>query len=395
MPRQEINLDIPADEGRVIYGAVVSASEFQATLRPPLFRTIAPDPARLETKTLEAHNPELVGLAEMRRRVQRLIERAKRTNVPDYAEYIRQKAKTGEGFTPQIVLWSPTALHTVIDESTGLGAIVIPDEMRLISIDGDTQTAARHLARREFNDMPDVERIKVVILHGIGIEAAQQVFHDANAKGVKVSTSLAIGFDNRDPVTRLVKQIEARTPELSGRVNYQKRQLGKNDPEILTASALRTAVVCFVESISGVVNQTNDIKMPPEASALIEHAALKWFQLVVKTLNGALDKRAVTFATAPAVWAALGAYGNKVLHDLAGDSFEKTVDPTVLDAVFHTAIEQVRVVNWDRGEHWLGSGAKPGKRGVTLGGPKEAGHLVFRALTAPEEPAYLSLRKAA
>ena len=395
MPRQDIALDVPADEGRVIYGSVVSATEFQATLRPPLFRVLAPDPARLETKGLDVHNPELVGVAEMRRRVQRLIERAKKTNVPDYASYIREKARSGDGFTPQIVLWSPTVLHTVIDESTGLGAIVIPDEMRLIAIDGDTQTAARHLARREFADMPDSERIKVVILHGISIQAAQQVFHDANAKGVKVSTSLAIGFDNRDPVTRLVKLIEAQTPELAGRVNYQKRQLGKNDPEILTASALRTAVVCFIEGISGVVNQTNDVVMPAEAGALIEHAGLKWFQLIVKTLNGALDKRAATFATAPAVWAALGAYGNKVLHDLAGNNFEKPVDPTVLDAVFHRSIELIRVVNWDRGEHWLGSGAKPGKKGVTLGGPKEAGHLVYRALTAPEEPAYLSLRKAA
>ncbi len=158
MAKQDISLDVPTEEGRVVYGAVVTASEFQATVRPPLFRTIVPDPSRLESRALDTHHPELVEVAEMRRRVQRLIERAKKSNVPDYAAYIYSKAKAGEGFTPQVVLWTPVALHTVVDESTGLGAIVIPDEMRLIAIDGDTQTTARHEARRLYADMPDSAR---------------------------------------------------------------------------------------------------------------------------------------------------------------------------------------------------------------------------------------------
>ncbi len=107
MAKQDISLDIPTEEGRVVYGAVVTASEFQATVRPPLFRTIVPDPFRLESRALDTHHPELVEVAEMRRRVQRLIERAKKSNVPDYAAYIYAKAKAGEGFTPQVVLWTP------------------------------------------------------------------------------------------------------------------------------------------------------------------------------------------------------------------------------------------------------------------------------------------------
>src|SRR6266478_9167922 len=79
MAKQDISLDIPSDEGRIVYGAVVTASEFQATVRPPLFRTIVPDPFRLESRPLDTHHPELVEVAEMRRRVQRLIERAKKS----------------------------------------------------------------------------------------------------------------------------------------------------------------------------------------------------------------------------------------------------------------------------------------------------------------------------
>jgi DGQHR domain-containing protein len=393
MATQEISLDIPSDAGRIIYGALVSPTEFQATVKPPLFRTLVPDPFRLEERGLGEHYPELVEVAEMRRRVQRLIERAKKANIPDYASYLYNRAKTGDGFAPQVVLWTPKELVTVIDESTGLGAIVAPDELHLIAIDGDTQAAARHEGRRKYSDMPDNERIKVTIVHGIGLEAAQQIFHDANAKGVKVSTSLAIGFDNRDPLTRLSKRIERETPELKDRVNYQKRQLGKNDSAVLTASALRTAVVCFAEGIAGVHKQTDGVELQAGSETTVQEAALRWFRAVVKTLDGSLEARSETFATAPAVWAALGALGNKAVNDVGG--FQKPVDPTVLDLVFAQVLEQLKNVNWNRGPHWLGAGAKTGKRGVTLGGPKEAGHLVYRSLTSREEPAFQNLRTAA
>jgi len=161
MATQAINLEIPSDAGRIIYGSLVSPTEFQATVKPPLFRTLVPDPFRLEERGLAEHYPELVEVAEMRRRVQRLIERAKKTNIPDYANYLYERAKSGDGFVPQTVLWTPLKLVTVIDESTGLGAIVAPDELHLIAIDGDTQAAARHEGRRKFSDMPDNERIKV------------------------------------------------------------------------------------------------------------------------------------------------------------------------------------------------------------------------------------------
>src|SRR5260370_9709918 len=120
-----------------------------------------------------------------------------------------------------------------------MGASGGAEELEVIAIDGGTQAAARHEGRHKYSDMPDTERIKVTILHGIGLEAAQQVFHDANAKGVKVSTSLAIGFDNRDPLTRLSKRIERETPALKDLVNSQKRQLGKNDGAAPTASPIR------------------------------------------------------------------------------------------------------------------------------------------------------------
>src|SRR5258708_36570124 len=148
MAKQDISLDIPSDEGRIVYGTVVSASEFQATVRPPLFRTIVPDPSRLESRGLDTHHPELVDVAEMRRKEQRLIERAQKSNVPDYAAYIYEKAKSGEGFTPQVVLWSPPPLRPEIDESTALRPIAIPGESRLTPLHADRPPTHLHQPRR-------------------------------------------------------------------------------------------------------------------------------------------------------------------------------------------------------------------------------------------------------
>src|ERR1700730_4527397 len=101
--------------------------------------------------------------------------------------------------------------------------------------------------------------IKVVIKHGIPAVEAEQIFADCNRLGVKVTTSLAIGMDNRDAATQLAKYVERQVPMSNGRVNRQKRQLGVQDQDIITISALRAAVVCFLEGVNGIQNQTKPV----------------------------------------------------------------------------------------------------------------------------------------
>ena len=83
--------------------------------------------------------------------------------------------------------------------------------------DGDTQTTARNVADAMHPGLLDKERVKVVIKHNTRQLEAQQIFADCNSQGVKVTTSMAIGLDNRDDATQLAKYIEREVPALTGK----------------------------------------------------------------------------------------------------------------------------------------------------------------------------------
>lgn len=376
--------DPPLNEGVPVFGNVVSGTEFQGVLTHGLFKMIVPDPRRLEGH-LAKYNPDLQGVAAMRRRVQRLVTGAKRSNVLPYARYMIETAKTDAGFTPQIVLWCKQPLQVEVDKNTGFAWALIPHELKFVALDGDTQTAARNMADELEPELFSKGRIKVVIRHSTPDSVAEQIFADCNSKGVKVTTSMAIGLDTRDDATQLAKYVEASVAALKGKVNRQKRQLGSSDGELVTMSALRASVVCLVQGIGGVQNQTKAVDIEEDRLETFRKAAVAWYSSVVDALNGALqrEQRGKTFAASPSVWCAIGALGHEVLRELMGDSLSNPVTPGAIEHAFKAAAEaKLAGVDWSRGSHWFKFGAKESHSGaVTLGGPKETGSLVYKALT--------------
>ena len=381
----QINLpDPPLGAGFPVFGNYVSDGEFQGVLTHGLFKMLVPDPRRLEGP-LAKYNADLSEVANVRARVQRLINGAKRRNVEPYAKYMIQSVKAAEGFTPQIVLWSESPLRVEVDDGTGLAWALVPHEMRFVALDGDTQTTARNLADALTPGLFDKQKIKIVIVHGVREDQAQQIFADCNSQGVKVSTSMAIGLDNRDDATQLAKMIEKNVSEMTGRVNRQKRQLSSTDQDLLTISALRASVVCFVQGIGGVQYQTKNVDLGFEEQDQYRIAGALWYKAVVDALGGDLlpENRASTFAAAPAVWCAIGAIGHDVLTEIAGDGLvDFPEDVTGLEEAF-TAAAQAKLgsMDWRRDDHWLSMGAKKSSSGaVTLGGPKETGSLIYKAM---------------
>jgi hypothetical protein len=375
--------DPPLHEGIAIFGNLVSPTEFQGVLNHGRFKNLVPDPRRLEGN-LAKYNVDLSETAALRAKVQRLIGTAKKKNVEQYARYMITSVKTGEGFTPQIVLYSEKPLRVETDPITGVGWVLVPDGLKFVAIDGDTQTAARNLADGLQPGLFEKGWIKVVIKHGIPVVEAEQIFADCNRLGVKVTTSLAIGMDNRDDATQLAKYVEREVPTLSGKVNRQKRQLAVHDKDLITISALRASVVCFLEGINGIQNQTKSVEINEDRLDSLRDAAVTWFKAATDAINGALtpEERANTFASSPAVWCAIGALGHDTFIELTGEDFEKSVTPAAIEHAFKaTAESKLAKVDWTRGSHWLPLGAKQSASGaITLGGPKETGSLVHKAL---------------
>ena len=72
---------------------------------------------------------------------------------------------------------------------------------------------------------------------------ARQYFHDLNVLAVRPSTSLSLSMDTTDPLMKIVGDLEADIPFLTGRVDKSARQLTKASTKMLTIHALRQMTV--------------------------------------------------------------------------------------------------------------------------------------------------------
>ena len=57
----------------------------------------------------------------------------------------------------------------------------------------------------------------------ISRSTARQYFHDLNVLAVRPNTSLGLSMDTKDPVMKVVGDLEARIPALFGQVEKQAR----------------------------------------------------------------------------------------------------------------------------------------------------------------------------
>jgi hypothetical protein len=196
---------------------------------------------------------------------------------------------------------------------------------------------------------------------------------------------MAIGLDSRDDATQLTKYVEKNVPALTGKVNRQKRQLAGSDNDLITISALRASLVCFVQGIGGIQNQTKAVEIQDEDLDLLQGAATMWYQAVTDVMNTVLqpDARVGNFATAPSVWCAIGAIGHDMLVKLVGADFRQSATPDAISHAFKAEAEaKFGKVDWERNAAWLAHGAKQSAKSgaISLGGPKETGSLVYKAL---------------
>lgn len=371
-------------EGAPLFGNLISTTEFQGAMPYGLFKQRVPDPRKLEGAGVK-YNTELSEIASLRLRVNRLVTGAKKKNVTPYARYIVRMVKQGEGFTPQIVIWTQEQLEVVVDKKSGLGYIQLPHHIRFVALDGDTQTTARAVAEQDNPGLFDKQVVKVTIVHGLREDDASQIFADCNAFGVKVATSLAIGLDSRDSATQLAKYVEKRVSGLTAKVNRQKRQLSGSDTDVITISALRASVVCFVQGVSGIQNQTATVEIDDKKADVFNDAAVKWYSAVTDVMTSVLQPAARTnnFAASPSVWCAIGAIGHDLITKLYGPDLAKTVSPEAAEEAFQAEAEsKFGSVEWERSPLWLSHGAKQSAKSgaISLGGPKETGSLIYKAL---------------
>lgn len=369
-------------DGHMVAGVKIDDSRFMGRVQAAQLFQIAPDPRDAENRRRMDASKELQVLAEVRAEVQRLFAGAKARNVPDYARYIVAVSRHGQnGLTPPIVLYSQEVLRNQVD-NRGMGFIQIPWQQRLVAIDGETQLAARYEAA---NIDPETAKdfVPVYICHGRDRDWARQCFHDLNVLGIQPNAALTIAMDARDPLTQVTRDLETAVPFFKGRVNKVRRQLGKNDGEVVTITALRGACITFAEGIGGIKYGTRPVPIADNRIPVIKECVTEWMLKVVDAIGPSLEDPQ-SLAAAPAVLAAIGAVG----HEL-----QNLPDRAARQPKMQSLIQRLMPVDWQRGKHWEGIAGKFTPKGIfSVGGSKETAYAVYSALNDPNSVGYRRIR---
>lgn len=371
-------------EGHILAGVQIDEHRFLARVKGPQLFQIAPDPRDSEDKRKLAASKEAQDMRTVRESVQRLFEGAKAKNVGSYAEYIVGIHDGRPGITPAIILYSEDRLDFALEGQFGHGTVLVPWGKKLVAIDGETQLAARYEAANR-NPETLTDYIAVHICHGLPRGWARQAFHDLNVLAIRPNSAISVGMDARDPLTAITREVEARVPFLTERVNKTRRQLRTTDSDVTTISTLRGACATVAEGIAGVKYGSRPVRISPDRQSAVLDAAVAWLGAVCEALGPVIEDREHQLVAAPAVLAAIGAMGHVLLDE---------DNPEVRQKNLAAQVDKLRNVDWSRGPQWDGVAGKLTPKGsVTVAGSKETAYAIYAALNDEGSPAFAKVRR--
>ena len=382
----------PADEldlsaGQYVKGLPLSRTTFLITTTFKQLRTITRNPIHLQAgaKPTAFDSEEIEDERELHTLIQRALAGNKAKNVPNYRRYIEGVVVGEPGVLPPIHLWSETELAVVRHGSSQY--TVVPNGEYLLAIDGETQLTAHwkldEMATPEDRKAHREFPLACVLHHGINRGTARQYFHDLNVLAVRPNTSLGLAMDTKDPVMKVVGDLETRIPALFGQVDRQARQLKKSSRKIVTLQSLRQMVINVDKGISGVQYGARPAPIDEDGLDDLRDVALDWIGTYLNTFEREIRDRETFLASSGPILAAVGAMGQVLLRAPRADR-ERLRDQL---------LKSLREVDWRKGNHWLGIAGNFTPSGVfSVKGTKEVAYSVFNALTDPANGGYARIR---
>ena len=328
-------------------------------------------------------------LLQTLREIQRPVAGAKARNIRPYAEYQIGLARRDHwGIVPPRILW--TEDHIEFVRINGQSMAAIPAGTKAYILDGETGKAAADDARKDEPKVDEID-VPVVWVYGLPKDFASQAHHDLNLLGTRPTIPVALSLDRRDPITGVAKKI-AQSGALAGRVVMDKRQVSETDAangKVMTLASLRGFVLGIALGKSAIGRATAPVRRDEITDVerlrfVAESYADKISQHEV--LNKELANR-TSMLSVGAVQVVVGT----LAHELS----QNQLDATEVDESLEEIINDLSEVKWERGTRWNGIGGKinPTTNIFSVGGSKEYGYAIYRALTDRNDPAFRQVRK--
>jgi DNA-sulfur modification-associated len=379
-------LDLSA--GQYVKGILLAPTIFIASTNFKQLKTITRNPVLLQPGARRGpwDADELEAEADIHALIQRALSGNKKSNVSPYRAYIEDVVMGKAGVLPPMHLWSPNAI-TIARHGTQTYALV-PNGEHLLAIDGETQLTAHwtldgSASSPELRDAHRDFPLAAIIHHGIDHTVARQYFHDLNVLAVRPNTSLGLSMDTKDPIMRLVSDLETKVPFLLERVEKMARQLPKHSNKVVTLQSLRQMVVNVAKGISGVQYGARPAPVDEIDLNDLKQVATSWVGAYMNTFEREIADRETYLAGAGPVLAAVGAMGQTLLLSA----------PDQRPATQERLLDSLRQVDWKKGDHWIGIAGAPTSTGVfSVKGTKEVAYAVFNALTDPDNGSYARIR---
>lgn len=380
--------DLDLSAGQYVKGVPLSDTVFIATTQFNQIKTITRNPVHLQAGTKRGlfDSDEIEIERDLHDLIQRALTGNKAKNVPSYQRYIETVVNGEVGVLPPMHLWSQDPLRVVRNGASAYA--LVPNGDHLLAIDGETQLSA-HWRLDEQANTPELRKahrefpLACIVHHGVSVSTARQYFHDLNVLAVRPNTSLGLSMDAKDPIMKVVGDLEASIPALRGRVEKQARQLKKNSSKIVTLQALRQMVVNVAKGISGVQYGARPAPIDEDTLQDLRDVSISWIGTFLNTFEREIADRENSLVSSGPALAAVGAMGEVLLRTPMHERAE--LQTRLLDSL--------RSVDWSKGEHWVGIAGNFTPSGVfSVKGTKEVSYAVFNALTDRENGSYQRVR---
>lgn len=325
------------------------------------------------------------------RQIQRPVVGAKAKNIDSYAEYQIDLAR-GEifGIIPPRILWTPEEIRLM--RLNGQTVAAVPAGTKAFILDGETGKAAADEARKKESRVDDID-VPVIWIFGLPKEYASQVHHDLNLLGTRPTVPVALNLDQRDPVTGVAKKIAMNGVLGGDRIVLDKRQVSKADAakgRIMTLASLRGFVAGIALGKSAIGRATAPVRRDelPDLARLRQIAGVYARKIAEHPVLGKQLADRDSMLSVGAVQVVLGS----LAHNLAqADTLSERELSEGLDKI----VADLARVKWARGDRWNGIGGKinPDTKKFSVGGSKEYGYAIYRALTDSDYEGYKRIRK--